>query len=212
MSKHNRMQSIDFFVAAEEHFAKIVENLQTQVKTENHLNIIEDDLLKETRELARLLLQGHIDSRGDCNAGVTVISTKNVKLQKRRKIQRSLKTIFGFVRINRVSYSSKGHQSLFPLDAALNLPRYSFSYGLQQMAVRETIKGSFEESLLTIERLTGMKIGQRQALEIVKQCAIDFDSFYQKTFLNTKIEELSLVPIMVLTTDGKGIVMRPDGR
>lgn len=112
MSKHNRMQSIDFFVAAEEHFAKIVENLQTQVKTENHLNIIEDDLLKETRELARLLLQGHIDSRGDGNAGVTVISTKNVKLQKRRKIQRSLKTLFGFVRINRVSYSSEGHQSL----------------------------------------------------------------------------------------------------
>jgi hypothetical protein len=55
-----------------------------------------------------------------------------------------------------------------------------------------------------------VKIGQRQALEIVKQCAIDFDSFYQETFLNTKIEELSLVPIMILTTDGKGIVMRPD--
>ena len=63
---------------------------------------------------------------------------------------------------------------------------------------------------MTIERLTGVRIGQRQALEIVKQSAIDFDCFYQETFINTKIEEISLVPIMVLTTDGKGIVMRPD--
>lgn len=205
------MQSIDFFAAAEEHFAKMVENLQTPVKTENHLNIIEDDLLKETRELARLLLQGPIDSRGDGDTGVTVLSTEQVKLQKRRKIQRSLKTVFGKVIINRVSYSSEGHQSLFPLDASLNLPKGSFSDGLQKRVIMETIKGSFEDSLITRERLTSVRIGQRQALEIVKQCAIEFDSFYQETSLNTNIEELSLVPIMVLTTDGKGIVMRPSG-
>ncbi|HIE01148.1 MAG TPA: hypothetical protein EYP59_12815 [Thiotrichaceae bacterium] len=47
-------------------------------------------------------------------------------------------------------------------------------------------------------------------MEIVKQCAIDFDSFYQETFINTKTDELSLVPIMVLTTDAKGIIMRHD--
>jgi len=205
------MPSIDFFAAAEEHFAKMVENLQTQVNTENHLNIIEDDLLKETRELARLLLQGNIDSRGDGDVGITVLSTEKVKLQKRRKTQRSLKTVFGRVSINRVSYSSSGHQSLAPKDALLNLPKCSFSYGLQKMVVMETIKGAFEDSLITIERLTGVRIGQRQALEIVKQCARDFDSFYIETSLNTKIEKLSFVPIMVLTTDGKGIVMRPEG-
>jgi len=79
------------------------------------------------------------------------------------------------------------------------------------MVVKEIIKGSFDESLLTIEHLTGVRIAGRQALEIVKQCAMDFDSFYQETFTNARTEELSLVPIMVLTTDGKGIVMRPDG-
>ncbi len=205
------MQSIDFFVLAEEYFAKIVENLQTQEQTENHLNIVEDDLLEETRELARLLLQGHIDSRGDGDIGATVLSAEKVKLQKRRKTPRSLKTVFGKVSINRVSYSQEGYQSLFPLDALLNLPTVSFSYGLQKMVVLETIKGSFKDSLMTIERLTGVRIGQRQALEIVKQCAIDFDSFYIETSISAKIEELSKVPIMVLTTDGKGVVMRSDG-
>lgn len=73
------------------------------------------------------------------------------------------------------------------------------------------IKGSFEESLLTIERLTGVKIGKRQALEIVKQAAIDFDAFYQEPSLSVLSDEVNKVPIMVLTTDGKGIVMRYDG-
>ncbi len=79
------------------------------------------------------------------------------------------------------------------------------------MLVKEIIKGSFEESLLTIEGLTGVRIGQRQAIEIAKQSAIDFDSFYQEAFRNSKTEELSSLPIMVLTTDGKGIVEQTDG-
>jgi hypothetical protein len=155
-------------------------------------------------------LQGHIDSRGNGDIGTTVITKEKIKLHKTKKRQRSLKTIFGKITINRLSYSNVGHQTLFPLDALLNLPRCSFSYGLQQMLAREIIKGSFEESILTIERLTGVRIGQRQALEIVKQCAMDFDCFYQETFINTKTDELSQVPIMVLTTDGKGIIMRHD--
>jgi hypothetical protein len=64
---------------------------------------------------------------------------------------------------------------------------------------------------LTIERLTGVKIGKRQALEIVKQCASDFEAFYQEQFLSVLPDEVNKVPIMVLTTDGKGIVMRYDG-
>ncbi|HIE01149.1 MAG TPA: hypothetical protein EYP59_12820 [Thiotrichaceae bacterium] len=137
------MQSIDFFADAENYFAQMVVKLQSQVTKENHLDILEDDLLEETRELARLLLQGHIDSRGFGDIGATVITTEKVKLQNRGKRQRALKTIFGEINLNRLSYSSVGHQSLFPLDAGRYLPRCSFSYGLQQMLVREIITGSF---------------------------------------------------------------------
>jgi len=79
------------------------------------------------------------------------------------------------------------------------------------MVAFDLIKGSFEESQLTIERLTGVKIGARQALEIVKQCAMDFDSFYQETFFQNLIEEQLLVPIMVLTLACKGIVEQTAG-
>lgn len=117
VGKPNYMSSIDFFVAAEKYFAKMVENIQNPVIKENHLDIIEDELLRETRELARLLLQGHIDSRGDGEIGAMVISSSKVELSSRRKTSRILKTLFGQVKIIRVSYSHEGHRSLFPLDA-----------------------------------------------------------------------------------------------
>lgn len=205
------MLSVDFFAAAEDYFAKMLENLQSQTTKEKHLDILEQHLSEEARELARLLLQGHIDSRGGGDLGATVISIDFVTLNHKRKMPRTLYTVFGQVKMDRVGYSRRGHHSLFPLDAQLNLPNSSFSYGLQQMVTRESIKGSFEESLLTIERLTGVKIGKRQALEIVKQCASDFDAFYQEQSLSVLPEEVNKVPIMVLTTDGKGIVMRTDG-
>jgi len=118
--------------------------------------ILEHQLSEEARELARLLLQ--VDSRGSGDLGTKVISAAQVELNHRRKMPRTLYTVFGQVTINRVGYSRQGHHSLFPLDAQLNLPLGSLSYGLQQMVVRESTKGSFEESLLTIERLTGVKI------------------------------------------------------
>jgi hypothetical protein len=118
--------------------------------------------------------------------------------------------VFGKININRVGYCRPGHHNLFPLDASLNLPRGSFSYGLQQMLAKKVIKGSFEESLLTIEQLTGVRIGKRPAIEIVKQCADDFDSFYQQQFLITNPSIVPRLPIMVLTTDGKGVVMRTE--
>jgi hypothetical protein len=49
VNKHNRMQSIDFFAAAEKYFAKMMKKLQSQVTKENPLDILEDELLEETR-------------------------------------------------------------------------------------------------------------------------------------------------------------------
>jgi hypothetical protein len=137
------MLSVDFFAAAENYFAKMLENLQSQTTKEKHLDIIERHLSEEARELARLLLQGHIDSRGGGDIGATVISADFVTLNHKRKMPRALYTVFGQVNMNRVGYSRRGHHSLFPLDAQLNLPNGSFSYELQQMVTRESIKGSF---------------------------------------------------------------------
>jgi hypothetical protein len=141
-------------------------------------------------------LQGHIDSRGDGDIGAAVILIDFVTLNHKRKMLRTLYTVFGEINVNRIGYSRRGHHSLFPLDAQLNLPNGSFSYGLQEMVIRESIKGSFEESLLTIERQTGVRVGKRQALEIIKKCAYDFDAFYQEQSLSVLPDKVNKMPIM----------------
>lgn len=56
--------------------------------------------------------------------------------------------------------------------------------------------------------VTGTKIEKRQAAEIVKQCAVDFDDFYDSHY---KASQATKAPTMVLTTDGKDIMMCPEG-
>jgi len=103
-----------------------------QTIKERQLDLLEQHFSEEARELARRIDQGHIDSRGGGDIGATVISVDFVTLNHKRKMPRTLYTVFGQVKINRVSYSRRGHYSLFPLDAKAQFAG-SFSYGLQQM-------------------------------------------------------------------------------
>lgn len=188
----------------------MVENLRSGTAKESHLDILEHSLSEESRELARLLLQEHIDSRGDGNVGSVIVSAERTELSHRRRTRRTLNTVFGKICVNRVGYSVRGHRSLFPLDASLNLPCGSFSYGLQRMLARETAKGSFGESVMSVACLTGVRIGKRQALNIVRQCAADFDAFYREQLPNAREDEVGKAPLLILTTDAKGVVMRPE--
>ena len=60
----------------------------------------------------------------------------------------------------------------------------------------------------SIDATTGGHVPKRQCLNIVKDVAADFEHFYQKKRF-IKPEDTS--DLLVLTFDGKGIVMRPDG-
>jgi hypothetical protein len=62
-----------------------------------------------------------------------------------------------------------------------------------------------------VEARTGVHIPKRQAEELAHKATVDFDTFYERRLLDPS--EQSLIekqPILVLTTDGKGIVMRPE--
>jgi len=85
------MLLVDFFAAAENYLAKMLENLQSQTTKEKRLDILEQHLSEEVRELARLLLQGHIDSRGDGDIGAAVILIDFVTLNHKRKMLRTLR-------------------------------------------------------------------------------------------------------------------------
>jgi len=96
-----------------------------------------------------------------------------------------------------------------PKDGLLNLPRNSYSFGLQKLIVQEAIRGSFEEGLESIERMVGLKIPKRQAEKIVLNASGYFYRFYEQY----KISQRQTDPpsfLLILTLDGKGIAMRKE--
>ena len=120
--------------------------------------------------------------------------------------ERALETVFGTVRVERLAYRAPGVRNLHPADAALNLPVERHSHGLRKLAALEAARGSFQDASDAIDRSTGVRLGKRQIEELATLAAVDFEEFYEtRRPARSKPGDL-----LVLSCDGKGIVMRPD--
>src|SRR6516225_9454736 len=99
------------------------------------LHQIESQQQTKGREVQRLLLQAHLQLRGDGDVGPALRvpqTTGEVWYTHRRLGTRGLKTIFGPVEIHRMGYSRDGSPSIYPLDRELALPARCFSYKLRK--------------------------------------------------------------------------------
>lgn len=119
--------------------------------------------------------------------------------------QRPLTTIFGSVGVDRLAYRAKGQENLYLADAALNLPEGLHSHGLRELAAIEATRGSYEEAQAGIKRATGVELGKRQVEELAARAATDVEDFYAAA----KPEPAADSDALVISVDGKGIVMRP---
>ena len=125
---------------------------------------------------------------------------------RRKKTQRKLETVFGEVVVTRVGYSTQKPEvsALYPADGKLNLPPDKYSDGLRRRIAEEASKVSFDETSSTIANTTGGAAGKRQCEEVTVKVASDFEEFYAQRSRN---QLASKDELLVLTSDGKGIVM-----
>ena len=117
-----------------------------------------------------------------------------------------LGTVFGEVTVSRIAYRAPAHRNLHPADAALNLPVERHSHGLRKLAALEAARGSFDDAVEAIERACGQQLAKRQVEELAQIAAVDFEDFYQAR----KPARCKRGDLLVISADGKGIVMRPD--
>ena len=94
---------------------------------------------------------------------------------------------------------------MHPLDAELNLPEEKHSHGLRKLAAIESARGSIEAAGAAVTRATGVTIGKRQLEELARRCAAHVEAFYMFRVISPVPDNWPLV----LTFDGKGIVMLP---
>jgi hypothetical protein len=168
---------------------------------------LEEQLDVRGRELLRRLLQDRLKltaaqegRRHDVTGEDGVARTR----AERGRV-RPLVTKFGQVSVSRIAYRSPGRPNVHLLDAALNLPAEKHSHGLRKLAAVEAARGSIEAACAAVARATGVSIGKRQLEELVRRAAAHVEEFYLRRVISPAPGGHALV----LTFDGKGIVMLP---
>ena len=204
--------AIEYYAEALGQFEQLLGRLthkETQRMTHGELEAL---VHSDGNELLRQLVQGHFDQRGaEEPVRERVVGEDGIlRTHRREGCQRHLETRFGQVIVTRRGYGARGLDSVFALDAELNLPPEKYSHGLREVLVEEIVRGSFEEAVDHLARSGGGRMAKRQAEEVAVQLSQDFDAFYDQPLTPSREEE-GEAKLLVISADGKGIVMHPNG-
>lgn len=169
---------------------------------------LETRLSVDARELIRVLYQDHLDLRTGREVRLPALTDAAgiCRGAVERAHRRPLQTVFGAVNVDRLAYRHRGEANLYPADAALNIPTELHSHGLRELAAVESARGSFDDARSALRRATGVEIGKRQVEQLAGRAAVDFAAYYERP-TRTPADDGD---VLVLSADGKGIVMRSD--
>lgn len=190
-----------------ERFEQIVRYADSEEASCMSHSELEREFEKRGRELMRLIMQEHLDRRSPGEAKGPVRGSDGEERTRARLHERQLETVFGTVSVDRAGYGREGTESLHPMDGELNLPSERYSLELRRRVAEEAAKSSFDETLESVKKATGGHVPKRQVEEMVLRAARDFDAFYETRQIVPGEETSSL---LVISVDGKGVVMRPE--
>lgn len=198
----------DAFAAARGLFERVTGDLggpRAAVMTHGEL---EDMLAERMREVTRQLFQDHLDLRTlrEQRVPEVVDADGGERTRIERGRTRKISTVFGKVTTTRIAYRGDYIHDLHPADAALNLPEGMHTHGIAKLAAIEATRGSFAEACAQINQATGAGVGKRQVEQLAIEAAGDIDAFYDARIP----EPATPATLLVLSVDGKGIVIRPD--
>jgi len=198
----------DVFAGSRERFEGLISFLGGSESGALEHAELEARLERDARELVRGLLQDHLTVRELREPRLVEVTDTGGVAHRHLEAghERPLATVFGEVRVRRVAYRARGRRNLCPADAALNLPVERHSHGLRRLAAIEASRGSFEDAAAAIERATGQRLGKRQIELLAQRAAVDFDGFYGQR----RPSAADPGDALIISCDGKGVVMRRD--
>ena len=213
MERYAPVEGSDPFAASAELFTTLAGELQGYEAARLTAAGLEDLVEGRGRELLRQLLQDHLDlraareeqaarARHPAAAGTDGITRTRIEAGHGRL----LATLFGTVQVARCAWRRPGVPGFCPADAALSLPASRHSHSLAKLAVIEAARGSFDAAHEAITRRCGPVIGKRQAEDAVVHAAVDIPAFYAARIP----QPCTAQTLLILSADGKGLVMRPE--
>ena len=198
----------DPFARSRERLESLLAGLSVEAAGGLSHGALEARLDADGRELLRQVLQDHLDARAAREPRIEHVVDCDGAPRGHVEAghERALQTVFGAVRVRRLAYRARGRGNLCPADARLNLPGERYSHGLRRLAAVEASRGSFDDAVAAVGRATGQALGKRQVEELAGRAAVDFDAFYEQR----RAAAGDARDLLVLSCDGKGVVMRHD--
>ena len=160
-------------------------------------------------EVLRLLFEGWCNTRTAAEPTRDVEGSDEIRRTHHRNGRREVESIFGTAIVMRDRVGARGAAALVPADAVLNLTDDRFTFGVRRRVAEEAVRGSYDSASKAIGYSTGADVVKRQAEDLVRRAAVDFDAFYRET--GTMRVPPPVTTLLALSFDGKGVVMRLDG-
>jgi hypothetical protein len=188
-------------LAARSQFEELLAYVQQVAGQETGLHEVERSVFRALLGLGRTLLVHFLEQKGQGDYGPSVSSGEGQRLWRGPITVRPYRSIFGEVTIARYVYGSAAEQRA-PLDGALNLPEWKYSYLLQEWGLAFSCKEAFAEAGQTLEQILGQGLAVGTLERLSHQVAVGITSFRQDQPVPPPEEEAAF---LVATVDCKGV-------
>jgi hypothetical protein len=170
---------------------------------------LEETVIELGTGLMRLLMQGRLDLLFERERVYWARARREPGVEVRAR-DRHLETQVGRLVVRRFGVKRKADEvARFPMDMQLNLPANLYSHPLRERVTDEAQRGAWEQVVQQIAERTGGHIPKRQAEQLAIQAVQDFEAFYEQRPLPVN-DTLSGEALLILSSDSKGITMRPE--
>jgi hypothetical protein len=164
---------------------------------------MEKAILAKVLKIGLAAMRCYFAERGTGDVGTELELEDGTILRRESGLRgRDYFSVFGKVKIPRSCYRTEGHIGVMPLDAQANLPERCYSYLLQEWMDLLSLRDTFGEAQVSLEKLLGLKVSTSR-LEIVnRESSGHYDEFYQEKKISSSDSEGQ---IQVIGFDGKGV-------
>jgi len=185
-------------------------------KKSNYMTLSEIEILirEKLQDIGRDLTQAKMNMVGVLEPETPVKGSDGIIRPLRKLKERKVETSFGEVEYKRWGYRASGVDSLFPADGHLNLPPEKYTHEVRRLVSEDVTRASYDEALEVLSARTAAKVPKRQGVELTRRAAEDFVDFYDgdgAVAADTDVTPEESGSLLIMTTDGKGVVMRTDG-
>ncbi len=148
-------------------------------------------------------MKGYFAQKGTGDIGDVLELEDGTTLKKEKRLNwKNYYSVFGKFGVPRTCYRTEGVNGVMPLDAQANLPERTYSYLLQEWMDLLSIRDSFGEASVTLNKLLGASVSASRFEVVNRESAGSYDGFYEKKEAPAPESEGQ---IHVIGFDGKGV-------